>query len=408
MLIDFVVANFRSIKEEAILSMAAARIRSRNPSTDQNNLILRSKKPDLLKSAAIYGANASGKSNLVKALAYMRQFTLNSSKDSRSGESTGSQPFLLSSETEHQPSFFEIVIQINDAVYRYGFEVNSKIVVSEWLFRNTSTREAKLFTRQDGAITLGPSFKEGRGLEDKTRDNALFLSVVAQFNGALSGEVTDWFEKLAVLSGIHDQTRTFSLSCLDKHYRDEILRLIKDLDFGVENLHTKDRNPLLSDQQNDPTLFSSHTQYDRQGQKTGEKIFDFDEAESDGTGKLFALAGPLIDTLYNGEVLVIDELDARFHPLITTRIIQLFNSVETNKNNAQLIFTTHDVYLLNKDLFRRDQIWFTEKDRLGATALFSLAEYKIRNDASFGANYLKGKYGAIPYIGNPFRQSDAS
>jgi hypothetical protein len=125
-----------------------------------------------------------------------------------------------------------------------------------------------------------------------------------------------------------------------------------------------------------------------------------DEHESEGTQKLFAMAGPLVDTLENGRILVIDELDARLHPLITREIISLFNSNQTNPHNAQLIFMTHDTNILSHKFFRRDQIWFAEKDKFGATHLYSLAEYKIRNDASFENDYIQGRYGAVPFIGD--------
>jgi AAA15 family ATPase/GTPase len=143
-----------------------------------------------------------------------------------------------------------------------------------------------------------------------------------------------------------------------------------------------------------------HRKFDEKGNSVSTELFDLDEQESEGTQKVFALAGPLVDTLKDGKVLIIDEFDARIHPLISRAIVELFNSNETNPNNAQLIFMTHDTNLLSNKLFRRDQIWFTEKNRYGATDLYSLAEYKVRNDASFESDYIKGRYGAIPYIGN--------
>jgi hypothetical protein len=143
-----------------------------------------------------------------------------------------------------------------------------------------------------------------------------------------------------------------------------------------------------------------HRKFDGEGNSVSTELFDLDDQESEGTQKVFALAGPLVDTLKNGKVLIIDEFDARIHPLISRAIVELFNSNESNSNNAQLIFMTHDTNLLSNRLFRRDQIWFTEKNRYGATDLYSLAEYKIRNDASFESDYIKGRYGAIPYIGN--------
>jgi AAA15 family ATPase/GTPase len=146
------------------------------------------------------------------------------------------------------------------------------------------------------------------------------------------------------------------------------------------------------------TISTTHRKFDSQGQQISLEEFDIDDEESDGTKKIFALSSLLIDTLKNAKILIIDEFDARLHPLMSRSIVELFNSNGTNPHNAQLIFMTHDTNLLSNKIFRRDQIWFTEKDRYGATALYSLAEYKVRNDASFESDYIKGKYGAIPYI----------
>ena len=143
-----------------------------------------------------------------------------------------------------------------------------------------------------------------------------------------------------------------------------------------------------------------HQKFDEDGTFISTELFNLSDQESEGTQKVFALAGLLVETLKEGKVLVVDEFDARLHPLISRAIVELFNSNETNPNNAQLIFMTHDTNLLSNKLFRRDQIWFTEKDRYGATDLYSLVEYKVRNDASFESDYIKGRYGAIPYIAN--------
>lgn len=143
-----------------------------------------------------------------------------------------------------------------------------------------------------------------------------------------------------------------------------------------------------------------HQKFDSQGNHISLELFDLYEQESEGTQKIVSIAGILVDTFKNGDVLIFDEFDARLHPLITKAIVEIFNSQETNYNNAQLIFMTHDTNLLSNKLFRRDQIWFTEKNKYGATDLYSLVEYRIRNDASFENDYIQGKYGAIPFIGN--------
>jgi uncharacterized protein len=208
------------------------------------------------------------------------------------------------------------------------------------------------------------------------------------------------------------------VNCLmNEENQNEIIQLVKLLDLGIREIKvdrieiTVDSLPDdLPDELKKMILKSSsgkgisintvHHKFDSEGHFISTELFDLDEQESEGTQKVFALAGLLVDTLKDGKVLVIDELDARLHPLISLAIIQMFNSKKTNSNKAQLIFMTHNTNLLSNKLFRRDQIWFTEKNRYGATDLYSLAEYKVRNDASFESDYIKGRYGAIPYIRN--------
>jgi AAA15 family ATPase/GTPase len=202
----------------------------------------------------------------------------------------------------------------------------------------------------------------------------------------------------------------------EEENKNDVIQLIKKLDIGISGIEvghidiTSDSLPdamsdevkkLIVESGTKGVLVSTiHKKFDDNGQHLSNEKFYLIEDESEGTQKVFALAGILIDTLKNGSVLIFDELDARLHPLLSMAIVQLFNSNETNPNNAQLIFMTHDTNLLSNKIFRRDQIWFTEKNKYGATDLYSLAEYKVRNDASFETDYIKGKYGAIPYIGN--------
>jgi uncharacterized protein len=204
---------------------------------------------------------------------------------------------------------------------------------------------------------------------------------------------------------------------MDNENKDEILKLLKKLDLGFSDVMVEEseitadflpkglpdelKNLILKNGKGKlSSVQTIHQKFDGKGNYVSPEIFNLDEQESEGTKKVFSLAGPLVDTLKNGNALIIDEFDARIHPLISRAIVELFNSNETNPNNAQLIFMTHDTNLLNNKLFRRDQIWFTEKNRYGATDLYSLAEYKIPDDAPFESDYIQGRYGAIPYIGN--------
>ena len=399
MLIEFSVGNYRSFKEPVTLGMVAAKLRAKNKELDDNNLFPMTSSISLLKSAAIYGANASGKSNLIQAIRLMRGFVLASSKDTQTAEPIGVESFKLSTDTENEPSYFEVIFYLEERRYRYGFEADTQKVHSEWLYHVPNKRETRLFLREGNDFSLSSVFKEGRGLTDKTRDNALFLSVVAQFNGPIARNILVWFRNLGLISGLSDEKhRRFTIKNIqDETLKDKIISFVKQMDVGISDIGVGQEE--IGSIYTAPIVTTLHKNYDGDGAFISETSFDMDNNESEGTKKLFYLSGPLLDILQFGSVLIIDELDARFHPLITSTIIGLFNSKSTNPNNAQLIFATHDTNLLSNKLFRRDQIWFTEKDKYGATDLYSLAEIKVRNDASFEKDYIAGKYGAIPFIG---------
>ena len=419
MLIGFTVGNFRSFKEPVTLSMVAANIVSKPASLDTENVFHVNDNLKLLKSVAMYGANGSGKSNFVAAIQFMRSFVLNSSRNTQINDRIPINQFRLSTETEGQPSLFEIVFVLNNIQYRYGFEVTPSEVVAEWLYDVPTIRERRLFERDHDQITVGTSFKEGKKLEDKTRNNALFLSVVAQFNGQIATHILRWLFNIGIIYGIDDDMYFhFTVEQFrNPKKRQSIIDFMQKVDVGSINniVHHEefinfDQVPLEFREQFKPIAQSGgemsiirvntiRSKFDKNNLSSLNEQFDIAE-ESQGTQKLFALSAPIIDTLENGQILFIDELDARLHPLITSAIIKLFNSSTTNPNNAQLIFTTHDTNLLNNKIFRRDQIWFAEKDRFEATHLHSLVEYKVRNDASFESDYIQGKYGAIPFLGD--------
>jgi len=336
-------------------------------------------------------------------------------------------PFLLNAETENSPSFFEVIFLIGKTRYRYGFELDSKTIHGEWLFRlnNQKEKETPLFIRENDGIGITDDFEEGKGLESKTRDNALFLSVTDRFNGSISGEIIKWFNNWVTISGLsHDNYREITFSLLEKkHSKERLLDFFKDLDLGFDELKIKkekNQNGLLPretpmgifepissylDGETIARINTVHKKLDQEGKQIGYIDFDLREQESSGTNKIIDISGPIFDILINGGVLVIDELDAKLHPLMTAAITNLFNSPQYNLNNAQLIFATHDTNLLSYGKFRRDQIYFLEKDKYESSDLYSLIEYredgaKIRKDRSFEKDYIMGKYGAIPFIGN--------
>ncbi len=424
MLIEFTVGNFRSFRDPQTLSMIAAPIKAKDPAIDKNNVIHVTGNPDLLTSAAIYGANASGKSNLVKALAFMKYFVINSPKETKPIGGINVEPFRLHTSKISQPSHFEIVFIEEGKRYRYGFEATKERVVTEWLYFVPSTREARLFQREGDNITVGNYFQGGRKLMAQTRPNALFLSTAAQFNQLIAQKLVDWFRQIGIISGVEDMgMMPFTLHQLVEGEHSQAIRdLICRLDLGISDLHVEKipvaSDPRLPDDMPEDVrqafmtilkvgknverfaVHTSHTKYDAKGNAVGKERFELDEHESEGTQKLFAMSGPLLDTLADGDILVVDEMDARLHPLLTREIVALFNNKATNPHGAQLIFNTQDTNLLDNNLFRRDQIWFIEKDQQGASHLYSLAEFKVRNDKDYERGYIQGRYGAIPYLSN--------
>ncbi len=418
MIIEFTVGNFLSFKEKKTLSLKATSITEYKDSTFEIS------KNKLLKSVVLYGANSSGKSNLIKAMSIMKLIVMTSVEKSSISKNKVI-PFLLNTETENQPSFFEVVFIIGKTRYRYGFEIDSEIIHGEWLFELKGKKEIPLFVREKDGIGITEDFEEGDGLEAKTRDNALFLSVTDQFNGIVSGKIIKWFNNWATISGLrHENYRGVTFSLLEKKKsKAKLLDFFKDLDLGFNEIKLRKEkfkkqllpNDLPSDILEDiisdlqgktvARIETIHNKFNDTGEFVGEVNFDLRERESSGTNKVIDISGPIFDTLIDGGILVIDELDAKLHPLMTAAITNLFNSPEYNLKNAQLIFATHDTNLLSYGHFRRDQIYFLEKDKYEATDLYSLIEYKeenikIRKDRSFEKDYITGRYGAIPFIGN--------
>jgi len=404
-----------SIKDKVTFSMVASSIQEHR----DTNVVVVDKKLKLLKSSVIYGANASGKSNLLEAMQFFRHFVLSSSKETQVTDKIDIESFKLSSETENKPSFFEIIFINGKIKYRYGFIIDKERIHEEWLCYYPKNREVLLFHRKGNNFNIGHSFKEEtKDLEKKTRSNALFVSVVAQFNGTISMRVIEWFKKFRIISGLKDDHySSFTKNKIeDPNFKPSIIEFLKVADLGIENidlfkikLKKKDLPKGMPEEiksefinRGISNVVTYHKKYSNNSKHVSIEIFDLDMEESEGTKKLFALAGPLIDTLKNGYTLIIDELDTRLHPILTKSIVDIFNSLK-NSNNAQLVFATHDISLLNRNNFRRDQVWFTEKSEYGSTSLYSLVEYKkekgkVRNDASYSKDYILGKYGAIPYI----------
>ena len=430
MLIEFTVGNYRSFKDPQTLSMVATGAVAKDKRLDTDN-VFETDGVRLLKSAALYGANSSGKSNFIKAISFARRFVtrFRAGLESDVNEPIRVEPFLLDAATAKQPSFFEAIFFARDRQYRYGFKATQERVLSEWLYHVPEKRESMLFTRNNSEYAFQGAFKEeGAGLENRTRENRLFLSVVAEFNGSIARTVLDWFSNLRINSGLSAPNRFLTERMLDTNHaspelRAKVLELLRGLQLDFDDVIVERQpsgvpgavvdNPRLPvDSNDDESLQQPARRAFLDGRMLTRTIhhmndsnevvhFELDRQESDGTQRVYALAGQLVDVLARGSVMIVDEMDARLHPILTRNMVQLFNTRETNPKNAQLIYTTHDTNLLTNRLFRRDQVWFVEKDQQQASKLYSLVEFKgVRNDASFEKDYILGRYGAIPFLGN--------
>ena len=423
MIVQFTIGNYKSFKTEATLSFLGSNTTKEHE--EENTFKWNDYK--FLKSNAIYGANASGKSNLINALAVMKRIVITSFQNALAdkNKTTTVAPFKLNSQTINEPSTFEVVFIRNGKQYRYGFEIKNDKIISEWLFHIPKKIESFLFIRENDKIKINKThFKEGLDLEKKTRDNVLFLSVCSQFNGEVSDLVIDWFKDLKFISGLNDDGyRGFTTYKIkeDKKFNkwvnkflkfleiskvsveDELIETIDidELDIPEEKKELKVALKALSElqekQKTVSKLKSWHNVFDSNNIIQDNISFDFNKEESKGTQKLLYILGPIYDCLVNGKILFIDELDSRLHTLLTSEVIKLFHKF--NKKNAQFAFVLHDTNILKTDIFRRDQLWFVEKNQFGCSKMYSLYDYgKVRKDAKFEQSYLKGNYGAVPQI----------
>jgi AAA15 family ATPase/GTPase len=421
MIEEFSFGNFWSFKDIQTLNMTAAKIKSKNSQLDDINVFPINKDTSLLKSKAIYGANASGKSNVIKALVSFIRIIKDSVKEEKVLSLIYS--FQLSTETENKPTFFQLIFRIGKTRYRYGFEADETSIKSEWLFSTPNKREQPLFIREGNLILDDINqthFEEGvmyQKLFENSKDpiftdTSLFLTHLSSTGfGKLSKQIVKTISSISIISGLgHQGMYGIAGDSLSDFVKKKfIIDFLKKADIGIDDLGTveitKENLPenledeVKEDLKKGKIIVSSRTKYNAELNSAGKSDFSFGMQESEGTKKMFELSPFIYRSIKEGTPLLIDEFDSRFHPLLTKKIVELYNSVENKK--AQLIFTTHDTNLLSSDLLRRDQIDFVEKDKYGASHLYTLVEIKgVRNDASFEKDYIQGKYGAIPFLGD--------
>lgn len=420
MLIEFNVTNFLSIREQASLSLVAAKgLELADSNTFLSDASVTSNF-NLLRSAAIYGANAAGKSNFIKALQVMRQLVVQSSTKIQVDEELPITSFLLDEDSSLKPTEFEVTFINQGARYQYGFSATATRIIEEWLLAYPSGKAQRWIERRYDEESQ--SYRWGRmgnltGRKElwkaTTRSNALFLSTAMQLNNQQLRPVFSWFSNTLHVAGFGRWHPAFSIEVCEKDKtKERVISFLKAADVNIDDIELEkekfDPQNLphdmpeeirrhLEKQYKDKSIVQVRTVH--RLEETGRKVlFDLDD-ESDGTQKIFALAGPWLDTLENGYVLVIDELHDNLHPLMVKFLVDLFHNPETNPKNAQLIFTTHDTSILNQEVFRRDQIWFCEKDSHQATTVYPLTDFSPRKGVeNLERGYLSGRYGALPYL----------
>jgi AAA15 family ATPase/GTPase len=426
MLIEFSVENYLSFKNNTRFRMDAGTIKE-HPGNTFYPIYTRDLK--LIKCATIYGANATGKSNLLKAFQFMQQLVLTSSKESLANEDIDTKPFRLTKSRLLYPSSFEVIFVVKEVRYRYGFIVSRNEIHHEWLFMADKRKEEELFERHKNTLNVDKRLlNEPKNkidiLRELIRSNSLFISVLAQFNVTLGLTISQWFSNSLVLFDMDNERLINHTGNLLRNpaYRQKIheIALKSDLGFlGIEAaIREKAAKTGLSESfitfmfaaDENVHLKTSHKVFDDQDKHIDTTLFDLIKDESLGTQKYVALLGVILEALLHRKILWIDELDSRFHEHLLKMIIGLFNSRENNPNGAQLICTCHNTSLLKKNL-RRDQMIFTERGETGATSMSSLylKEPSVRNDASFDKDYSSGKYGAIPKLDqlNLFNELDS-
>lgn len=410
MLIDFRVRNFRSFREEAVLNLAASADTALEKTHTRSTGMEKVKR--VLNTVVLYGANASGKSNLLRALQFMQAMVMTSNQIQPDQEHSGLAPFLLRPDAKDQPTLFEATFLIGGRRFQYGFEMTQRQILEEWLLVYEKAKPQVWFNRvydpkkRKYAFTFSDYFTGPKKLwEQATRKEVLFLTTAVQLNSELLRPLYQKFsDDLAVFPSGPDVGFEFTTGfAQDPANKNRVVSLIAAADTGISSFSLETRKARqfsLSLPAGTPEVRDAELQIPKFGHKADGQLYEFEHSEeSAGTQILFSLAGPVLDILQKGRLLVVDELDRSLHPLLVHKIVQMFNDPELNAKGAQLIFSTHDVSLLDGNKLRRDQIWFTEKDTEQVSHLFPLLDFSPRKGEALEKGYLGGRYGGIPILG---------
>lgn len=390
MLVRFTLENYKSFKDTSTLDFRSAGI-----SELEDNKLMETPN-ELLKSISIIGANASGKSNLIKGLLMMRAYVINALSFPLDEEGIPVDPFKLSTETEDEPTMFEIEVIIDNKTYIYGIRATEEKVTHEWLFERLSTTSKMIFTRENGLFEFDSAIKEAEKIKQFVKDNIPFLSVGAKFNIDIFEKISEWFVKINTINALtYEEYMGMACHMIDnEEFKSLFLALVKSADIGISDVFLEKK----SDSDEFVRIKTVHDKYDDKGKIIGKEIFDLAEEESEGTRKYFSLIGMIIDALISNDLLIIDELDARLHGDLVTEILKLYNSGANI--GSQLLCVNMQPSILKPNLLRRDQVYLVDKDDFGASHVTTMAEYKIRKSQSMEKQYRDHKVGARPSVQN--------
>lgn len=396
MLSQFMVKNYKSIRDEMILDLQPVAI-----SEHRNHILTDSDSEKFLPLAAIYGPNGGGKSNILKALRVLVAKVMNpiflSKEDYQDIEfrinGLRATPFAFSEETKREPVEFTVFFKTNIAEYRYVLHMlNERVVFEKLDFVKTETgRKAELFLRDNNNTVLKNELGKLKISEGLSEIMPLLSYLGLTYSGnRIISDVINWFaKKIKVIDYGNPYQEARILIARTEESKKLFLKMLREMDMDIEDFRIEEVGKSQIE------IFTKHPGYDNELTL---------REESEGTKKVFGLLPYIAESLLTGMTLVIDELDAKLHPLLLRYIINLFSDKEVNKHNAQLIFTSHDLSTMNNEVFRRDEIWFVAKGREQNSQLYSLVEFKnseggaVRKDARFDKQYLEGKYGADPYL----------
>lgn len=419
MLIEFRVRNYRSLRDDTILSMVASADKTFKD-TNVQEAGIRSL-PGILRTAGIYGANAAGKTNIIRAMALMRMLVLQSAA-LQPGQQLNVQPFMLDPSFRDQPTEFEVTFLLENVRYQYGFGINKERVLGEWLNVYKTAQPQNWYTRtyhpelgQD-EYKFGSHFQGQRQVwRASTRPNALFLSVAVQLNSDQLKPIFDWFTNgVSVFEGggvpffNNIPPLDLTLSAIQKAPGEDnpITQFLLPADTSISKIGIEKKKGIHRSFHLDAAT-GKLGQIDKEKENLvpqffhsspkGSATFEFPD-ESEGFQRLFVMAGPLFEILRGGCVLFIDEVGRSLHALLVKRLIMMFQDSSENRASAQLIFTTHDTSLLGAELLRRDQIWLVEKDEDQASRLYPLSDFSPRRNEALEKGYLEGRYGGIPVL----------